>query len=320
MNNINRRLYVGDNLKALRSMEDESVDLICVDPPFFKKVNFENRAGDIGFIDKWTSMEDFINFMRLRALEFRRLMKPTASLYWQADASASHYLKVMLDEVFGYKHFLNEIIWCKEGSGQVPQRHYVRKHESILFYAKRKGSNTFNKQYKPYSPGTIKKYKLSPDGLHRTIQRGKEYILEHGDGVALKTWWNDVLEASADEDIKSNILAALEGIGDSASRDYWTDILGFGTMSNSTEQVDYPTQKPLALYKRLVEVSSNPGDLVLDAFAGSGTSLIAAESTGRRWVGMELNESSVNIINNRLLDANTLLTLPNKDMEVIYND
>ena len=256
---MNNKLYLGDNLEIMKSMEDESVDLICTDPPFNSGRSYKSND-KIQFNDKWKSMDDFLDFMKPRLIEIHRLLKETGSFYLHCAPSASHYLKVLLDQIFGYKNFRNEIIWCYRGGG-VPKNAFARKHDIILFYGK--GTrNTFYKQYVPYSEAS-----------------------------------QNLVNKRNGKTIAGNILNIERG---GSMPDWWADINSLQTWS--PERLGYPTQKPVKLYQRIIKASSNPGDLVFDPFAGSGTTIDAAQSLDRRWVGVDQNKSAIETIEKRLTD------------------
>ena len=248
-------LYQGDNLAILRSLPDASVDLICTDPPF-------NTGKDWGaFDDRWQSLDKYLKFMEARAVEMRRVLKDTGSLYLHCDPTASHYLKVMLDGVFGIKQFRNEIIWCYTGASRQDKNHFPRKHDAIYYYSKSDKAKFHNDKVRiPYK-------KLSPKGFNNTLspEELREY-LDRGKVV----------------------------------EDYWVDI-------HRNVKIDYPTQKPLALYARMIKASSHQGDVVLDPFAGSGTTLDAAESLGRKWIGIDIGDEAIEIIQTRLRDRHGLM-------------
>ena len=290
----NRSVFAGDNLDVLKGMDSGSVDLVYLDPPFNSNRNYEatkgSKADGNSFKDVWTenelnetwlgeisdrnekvyavcksagvthstAMKVFLAFMSMRIFELYRVLRPTGSIYLHIDTTASHYLKQILDAVFGNDSFRNEIVWGYRGGG-VPRNAFARKHDIILCYAKGK-ENVFNKQYVPYSEAS-QELVSSRGG---TSIDGKERDLERGASMP----------------------------------DYWTDINALQTWS--PERTGYPTQKPLALLERIIETSSNEGDVVLDPFAGCGTTCEAAERLGRQWVGIDLNKDAYKLICSRL--------------------
>ena len=281
----NRTLFHGDNLPFLRGLNSATVDLIATDPPFNKGRDFhatpDSLAAGARFQDRWRWADDvegawidqiqddwpavwevidaaraawgddmaaFLCFIAVRLIEMRRVLKPTGSLYLHCDPTASHYLKTLLDAVFGRRNFRNEIVWSY-GLGGSSRRYYSRKHDVLLFYVR--GSDyTFNK---PLVPAT-----------------------------------------------SARLRGQLKGA---------TDVWEIPTINNMAhERTGYPTQKPLPLYERIVSASSNPGDVVLDPFAGCATTPIAAERLGRQWLAMDIWEGAYGTVRQRLADRRQLLT------------
>ena len=289
----NRTLFLEDNLPVLRGLDSKSVDLIATDPPFNKGVkdfSGKTKAGvKVSYKDVWNWDDDvhddwikqiggehpklynsilhanesagddmgaFLCFMAVRVLEMDRVLKDTGSIYLHCDPTASHYLKAMMDAIFGRKNFRNEIVWGYSGGG-IPRRDFPRKHDIILRYTK---SDTwvFNVERKPYKENT------QSVGKHSTLSGGEEIDLDRGTPVT--DWWTDIKTVTG-----------------------W-----------SPERTGYPTQKPLVLYKRMIEASSNPGDIVLDPFAGCATTCVAAEQLNRNWIGIDINEEAEDVIRERL--------------------
>ena len=274
------KLHQGDNLQIMRNMPDASVDLICTDPPF-------NTGKDWGaFSDKWEGgLKGYLKFMEARVVEMRRVLKSTGSLYLHCDPTASHYLKVMLDGVFGIKQFRNEIVWSKTATHKNNAVHkFAVQTDSILFYGK-SDLSVFQPIHRPLSDDAIRhEYKhIDENGRRYAIPRGRSYYskgikkriyLDTHKGVRVSNLWIET-------ELQLN--------------------------SSSAERLGYPTQKPVALYKRIIKVSSNQGDIVLDPFAGSGTTLDAAESLGRKWIGIDIGDEAIEIIQTRLRDRHGLL-------------
>ena len=255
-------LYQGDNLTILKSLPDASVDLIATDPPFFTQKDWG------AFSDKWTGgLNQYLKFMKQRAVEMHRVLKDTGSLYLHCDPTASHYLKVMLDTVFGMGNFRNEIVWCYVSPGS-PKRFFKRNHDIILLYTKTDKSVWTNYRI-PYKKSYIKSH--FKNGKYRERKQGKLYTY------------------SADKGQVPN--------------DYW-DISIVNSMAK--ERLGYPTQKPVALYEQIIKASSNQNDIVLDPFAGSGTTLDAAQTLGRQWIGIDQSDEAMNVIQARLRDRHGL--------------
>lgn len=256
-------LYRGDNLDWLAELPDESVDLVYLDPPFFSNRVYEVIWGDEAevrsFEDRWEGgIHHYVGWMKDRAEHLHRVLKQTGSFYLHCDWHASHYLKVMLDDVFGYRNLRNEIAWCYRGGG-VPRTAFARKHDTIFFYAKGK-KNTFNPQYVPYSEST-------KQVTGRRGRRVNDTPIDLNRGAHMPDWWTDI-----------------------NSLQTW-----------QRERLGYPTQKPEALLERIVAASSNAGDIVLDPFCGCGTTLTVAERMKRRWLGIDISPTAIEIVRRRLL-------------------
>lgn len=264
-------LYCGDCLEIMETrIEPESVDLIYADPPFFTNKKYEviwKDAGEIrSFEDRWKGgIEVYAQWMAERLQACHRVLKPTGSLYLHCDWHAGHYLKVQLDKIFGWSNFCNEIIWsyAKWSTGKTV---YQRNHDTIFFYQKSdKPGRVFNQQFMPRAASTLKRF-------------GKSKITSGHDADG-----NRVPSTTTDEQSKGVLLDDVWRISRVAP----------------VKQL-YPTEKPGALLTRIIQVSSKPGDLVLDPFCGCGTSVVAAEALGRRWAGIDISPTAVKVIRRRL--------------------
>ena len=314
----NRTLFQGDNLDMLRGLNSCSIDLIATDPPFNKGKGFYAKPDSVSsgasFQDRWqwTSDNDkvlidismkwhtaaaligvsrmacgdgmaaFLCFMAPRLIEMRRVLKPTGAIYLHCDHTASHYMKALMDSIFMRDNFRNEIVlFYRKWTNAASQ--FQRNHDSILFYS-RTGSHQFNKQYAMTDSNVIKGTRqllvLDRDKAASEIARAER----RGDKIVYR-----------DE--------AEEGV---AVPDVWTDINYLP--SSAKERTGYPTQKPVALYERIISASSNPGDMVLDPFAGSGTTCVAAERLGRQWIGMDLWDGAPQAISDRIAAMGSLIT------------
>jgi DNA modification methylase len=241
------RLFFGDNLHVMRMLPSNSIDLIYIDPPFFSGRNYNVIFGDKNevrsFTDIWEGgMPGYLVWLNVRLYEMKRLLKPTGSIYVHLDWHASHYVKVEMDKIFGVENFRNEIIWCYRGGG-VPSNDFAKKHDSILRYSK-----TDDYLFRldnvriPYSQDVQKSDPSRYDKIYR----------------ANKTY----------EGYKPNELGK-------HPEDWWT--IQKLMPSDKTEQIGYPTQKPIELLQRIVEASSNPGDVVADFFNGGGSFISVAQ-------------------------------------------
>ena len=250
-------LISDDNLAALSGLATGTVDLVYLDPPFNSDRDYHTRTGELAFRDSWDSLSCYLAHLRVRLIELRRVLKQSGSIYLHCDPTASHYIKILLDEVFGRRRFRNEIVWCYSGGG-IPRQDFPRKHDTLLRYSK-SSSWTFNVQRKPYKRNT------QDVGIHST-RSGKRNKIDLGRGTPVTDWWVDIPTTTG-----------------------W-----------SGENVGYPTQKPLRLLERIINASSDPGDLVLDPYCGSGTTLVAAERLGRRWIGIDDSPVAIRVARERL--------------------
>jgi site-specific DNA-methyltransferase (adenine-specific) len=294
------RLFCGDNLEVLRDhVPDESVDLCYIDPPFHSRRNYQTREQPQAFSDIWAwdeaaetgfdvirrnpgklarlleglepvvgrgSLLAYLVSVAQRLREIDRVLRPTGSLFLHCDPTASHYLKLLLDAVFSAPGggFRNEIVWCYSHGGR-SRKWFGRKHDIIFFYAKsargyfdasavraemRSGTHSFGGRLLTGEDGRTYRLVYGTRNSHGVARYYKYYLDE---GKLPEDWWADInsLQASA------------------------------------AERTGYPTQKPEALLQRIVAACSRPGDTVLDAYCGSGTTLVAAERSGRAWVGID---------------------------------
>ena len=298
-NFANQTIWTGDNLDILRGMNSECADLIYLDPPFNSNKNYAapigSEAAGAAFKDTWTlsdvdeawhgeiadrepalyaildasgqshgkGMKSYLIMMAVRLLEMRRVLKDTGSIYLHCDPTASHYLKLLMDAVFGVGQFRNEVIWAYRKWSMSPTR-FMRNHDAILFYGKDSVS-TFNIQYVPVSEGTFKRWK------------GKRQDSIFRDGVRYQV--------------------STEDQSQSPCPDWWIVSV---VNPNAKERIGYPTQKPLALLERIIKASSNEGDMVLDPFAGCATACVAAEKLGRQWVGIDISPKAADLVELRL--------------------
>lgn len=262
-------IYLGDNLPILRKMESASVDLIYIDPPFntgknqvrtqIKTERAENgdrigfgeqryqtiRLGSRRYADMF---DDYLAFLEPRLEQAYRLLSDHGTLYFHIDYREVHYCKILLDQIFGRRCFLNEIIWAYDYGGRT-KRKWPPKHDNILVYVKDPADYTFNVdeiERIPYmAPGLVGPEKAA---------RGK---------LPTDTWWHTIVA------------------------------------TNSKEKTGYPTQKPLGILNRIIRASSNPGDLVLDFFAGSGTAGMSCLELGRRFTLIDDNPQAMQVMARR---------------------
>lgn len=309
-NFVNRTLFQGDNLNYLRLLESESVDLIATDPPFNKGRDFhadpkslkKEKSGG-SFVDRWSWKKDvqevwleelneagkdtdlvtaiegirnthsdamgaYLCYMSVRLLSMRRVLKSTGTIYLHCDRTASHYLKMIMDVIFGKENFRNEIVWCYRGGG-VPSNDFANKHDIIFRYSK------------------SDEYKFNLDDVRIPYSEDSAARLRY------------TARAFRGENVYDNYEQNPKG---KHPEDWWVIQAIAPSSKERRDAKNYPTQKPLTLYKRIIEASSNPGDVVLDPFCGCATTLIAAELLGRHWIGIDLWKEVYDTVEHRLVN------------------
>jgi len=360
MSNITKNtLFTGDNLYILNGMNSRSVDLIYLDPPFNSKRTYSapigSKAAGASFKDMWTwkdvdeaylerivndypylvqfiqsvevlhsrPMMAYITYMTQRVLELHRVLKPTGSLYLHCDATASHYLKVVLDRVFGRDNYRNEIVWKRmkgaKGSQHAPKS-WGRSSDAILYYAA--GGAAQVRPYRALSNEEIAaKFNKQDEKGRRYFDDSAHIFRAPGQGVRLnlcfewrgftsphRSGWRLSKARLEEEYQKGNIVITEDGKLE--RRKYLDDYRGM-PMDNvwidippagGDEYTGYPTQKPLALLKRIIEASSRPGDVVLDPFCGCATTCVAAQHLQRQWIGIDIEEQAAQLVVERLSD------------------
>ena len=297
--NVNpKTIFTGDNLPIMRGMNSESVDLIYLDPPFNSKANYAapigSEAAGAEFKDTWTlsdvdatwldlieakhprlnrvihaamsdSDKSYLIYMAVRLIEMHRILKDTGSIYLHCDPTMSHYLKLVMDAVFGKAQFRNEIVWCYTGPGSPKMRQFNRKHDVILWYSKedkwvfnRDDVRIPHKQLNTNRKGAMVAEALTPKERDAYLQRGK----------VPETWWS-----------KFSPVGRIH-----------------------KERLGYPTQKPLSLLDRIIKASSNEGDTVFDPFCGCATTLVAADRLQRDWIGIDISAKAAELVVERISD------------------
>lgn len=262
-----------DCFKTLKEIEDNTVDMVYLDPPFFSQ-KMQCMKGSDGteyrFSDIWSTRGEYLDYMRVRIREIRRVLKETGSIFLHCDDSASHYLRMILDDEFGESNFRSEIIWSykrwsNEKKGLLPG------HQTILFYSKTKHYK-FHTIYKEYSPTT-------------NIDQILQERVRNSEG-----------KVSYKYDENGNIVIAKEKKGVPMSDVWEIPFLN----PKAKERTGYPTQKPIELLEKIIQISTDEGDLVLDPFCGSGTTLVAAKMLNRNYVGIDKNPDAIELCKHRL--------------------
>jgi site-specific DNA-methyltransferase (adenine-specific) len=258
----------------------------------------------------------YLVMMTQRLIELHRVLKPTGSLYLHCDPSASHYLKIVLDTIFGPSRFRGEITWKRTTAHNDPKRP-GRIHDTLLFYTK-SDTYTWNKVYTPYSQDYIDSHYRNVDEKGRKYRLGDLSAPSHGSTAGIYEWhgrlppqgrmWAltqdkmDELYAAGRIRINSNgmpeYIRYLDEMPGVPLQDVWDDIPPVNAVAQ--ERLGYPTQKPLTLLERVISASSNPEDVVLDPFCGCGTAICAAQHLSRRWVGIDITHLAVSLMKSRL--------------------
>lgn len=296
----NQTIWTGDNLPIMRGMNSESIDLIYLDPPFKSDANYAapigSEAAGAEFRDMWSlsdvdvewinlieakypalyrvllaamtdSDKSYLTYMAARLLEMRRILKPMGSIYLHCDWHMSHYLKLLMDAIFGKEQLRNEIVWCYTGPGSPGMRQFNRKHDTIFWYSRGRewifNANAVRVDHHGKTQANFK------PGLRGSGFVADSYDLE--EGKVPESWWAQA---------KGNGLAI-------AAR-------------QAKQYVGYPTQKPLALLRRIIAASTHAGGTVLDPFCGCATACVAAEELGRNWVGIDISPKAAQLVKMRL--------------------
>jgi len=268
------KLLLGNCKEILKSIESNSVDLVYMDPPFFtqKEHSLLNRDNtmEYSFSDKWSNLDEYLNFIKEVLIESRRILKNTGSLFLHCDKTASHYLRIKLDETFGFDKFQSEIIWnYKRWSNS--RKGLLCGHQTIFFYSKTDDFK-YNTIYTDYSPTT---------NIDQILQERERD--ENGKSIYKK---NE----------NGNIVLGKEKNGVPLSDVWEIPYLN----PKAKERVGYPTQKPVLLLNQIIKISTDENDIVLDPFCGSGTTCVSAKSLKRNYIGIDISEEAIKLSENRL--------------------
>ena len=276
-------------------------------------------------------MAAYLCWLGVRLLEMHRILKPTGSIYLHCDSTAGHYIKLLMDAVFGADFFLNEITWKRTTAHNDPNR-FGRIQDKLFFYG-HPSQKTFNHPMGDHSEAQLRRYKYEDEngpfraenltaphfsptrtvewrGVHPGADRQWRFSIS-----ALETLYAEgrILLQRDGRPRKDGYKMYLHESPGAALQDIWTDIeLG----PTAGERTGYPTQKPIALYERIISASSNPGDWVLDPFCGCATTPVAAEKLGRKWVGMDIWDKAYEVVLQRIADNRQLLADP--DPQIHY--
>ncbi len=318
-----RVVYCGDNLEQLKKLPDACVDLIYIDPPFNSNRNYEVFWSETrekrSFEDRHENTRAYIDYMRPRCEQLARVLKKTGSFYYHCDWHASHYVKVMLDGLFGENNFQNEIVWKRTTAHSDSNTKYSHVSDTIFFYTGGAGY-CWNPQYKPHKESYLQSHYRHKDEAgrvyrHDNIIRSQSMgprpnLVYEYKGFTPPFGWRVIREKLEELDKQSRIhwsksgtpylIRYLDEQEGEVLDNIWDDIPPVN--SQARERLGYPTQKPLALLERIVQVSSNKNDIVLDAFCGCGTALVAAQKSGRQWIGIDISPTACRVMAKRLKD------------------
>jgi DNA modification methylase len=303
------RLICADNLPMLHNLPSDSIDLIYIDPPFFTGKQYEvlwNDGAEIRqFNDRWITdkksteskptravkdINTFLEWMEPRLVEIHRILKRTGSFYLHCDSSASGYLRILCDKIFGYEMFRNEIIWNYGGASKI-KTSFPRKHDNILFYSK---TDTY--YFSPHYDSIEKSYVLDrarqdPDGRKWVDQNLGKVSPELFEKMKSE---GRVFQTSSGKYRRKQYIDEMAG---TQITDVWDiDIIN----SQSKERLGYPTQKPESLLERIIKASSKPEDLVLDCFCGCGTTVAVAKRLGRHFIGIDVSPTACRLVAKRI--------------------
>ena len=316
-------IFTADNLDVLRGMNSECIDLIYLDPPFNSNAEYQNPFDrEVRFHDVWTmdkvrkewirdlqqkqpalnhiitaaaithdeSMQAYLAYMSIRLVEMHRVLKETGSIYLHCDPTASHYLKAAMDSIFGHRNFMDEVVWNygTPSGGRAAGKKPVKVHDTLLVYAKSYGHHTYNMQHLGYSEKYVRERFTCTDEdgrVYRTRRRSPDRVekqyLDESKGVPLSNVWSDLRQLYA-----------------------------YHLAKRRQEETGFPTQKPRALLERIISVSTNPGDVVLDPFCGCATACVAAEGMTnplnsaiperRLWIGIDVSRTAYDMVLQRM--------------------
>ena len=264
----------GDCKTELKKIKPKSIDLIYLDPPFFTQKKQLQKTRDnsreYSFDDTWDNIKNYTNYIEERLIECKKVLKDSGSIFLHCDKSASHHLRIALDNVFGAGNFQSEIIWMYRRWSN-SKKGLLNSHQVIYFYSKT-SKFKFNQVFEGYSPSTnidqiFQKRSRDQNGktTYKSNREGKSELMEDKKGVPLSDVWNiPYLNPKANE------------------------------------RVGYPTQKPILLLEKIIQLVTDKDDIVLDPFCGSGTTLVAAKLLNRQYIGFDISKDAVDLAYQRI--------------------
>ena len=350
----NETMWTGDNLPIMRGMNSESVDLIYLDPPFNSKANYAapvgSKAAGAEFKDTWTlrdidaawldlieqkypkinrvihaamtdSDKSYLIYMAARLIEMHRILKTTGSIYLHCDPTMSHYLKLLMDAVFGRGNFRSDITWRRTNAKGLSFRGYPNNADSLLYYSKGDDfiwnrpfiphdHDYVNKFYKYVEEDTGRRYAL--DNLANPNMNRPNLTYEFLGIDRVWRWTKDRMQKAYDDglvvQVKEGAVPRLKRYLDEMKGvpvdTMWNDIKT--VQAQSKERTGYPTQKPLALLDRIIMASSNEGEVVLDPFCGCATACVAAHNRERKWTGIDVSPKAFDLVKHRITERGGL--------------
>ncbi len=336
--NWHNLLFHGDNKDVLATLLEKGfrgkIDLIYIDPPFKSGADYVRKVKLRGvknlnkldnddasilqqtmYFDIWNN-DNYLQFMYERLLLLKELLSETGSIYVHLDNYIVHYVKLIMDEIFGQENFVNQLIWKKTNSPKSQTKNFGNQYDTIIIYAKNPNSIVFNKTYrtidekgmKPYSysdeRGKFRIIELEAQGIQKSEER-KEFEFKGRTAPwlysleKLEKWWKDglIYKTKNGRYEKKQYLDEIPGL---LISDLWVDDDVSPLQGSSSEYLSFLTQKPEALLERIIKASSNPDDIVLDCFIGSGTTAAVAQKLGRRWIACDLNKGAIQLTSKRL--------------------
>jgi DNA modification methylase len=335
MGELSNTLFHGDCLEFIEKCKkdyQERIKLIYIDPPYFSGTDYTLKkkwisqpdyapemSEQIAYTDKWDGgLEEYLAFMKLRIESMAPLLSVDGSFWLHVDWHVSHYMKVILDDIFGYRNFVNEIIWKRTNSPKSQSRGFGSQHDAILLYAKDRSRLTIKPVYRAHDEKSLKPYtyedesgkfrliEIEAQGIQRTENRKQfewrgrtaPYLYKR---ETLDKWWEEgrIYKSKNERYSKKQYLHDVPGI---VVSDLWLDVMPI--QGSSREYTGFLTQKPLALLERIIECATNPGDVVADFFGGTGTTGIAASRLKRTWVLCDMSSVAIEITAKRLREMN----------------
>ena len=355
LNVANRTIFCKDNLDILNGINSDTIDLIYLDPPFNSNRNYHAPVGseaegasfkdifgeadlkdeEIGLLaESHPKLSNYLNviknvsskstycyltYMAIRIAQMHRVLKETGSLYLHCDDTMSHYLKAVLDVIFGEKNYRNEISWQRTNGAKGSTRNFARNRDIILFYSKT-DKYTFNTQYLSLPEETITSFYKNDDGDGRLYNKA-DMANPHNGGYMYtykgyqppEKGWRMPLATMKQYDKDGLLAFPKDKTGRIMRKRYLDESKGVAISNNwadinclrpkAKEMVGYPTQKPLDLLDRIIKTSTNEGDIILDPFCGCATSSVSAEMLGRQWIGIDISTLAYRLVNKRLTDT-----------------